>query len=679
MNIKITYNWLREYLETDATAYELQKYLSLCGPSVETVEKVMAADGEDYVLDIEVTTNRIDMASVFGIAQEATAILPQFGKKAKLILNPLQKYAFENLNMEPSHQKKLTIEITDPELCSRFTAGVFQNVQNGQIPDVMKRRLELCDVNSINAVVDISNYIMFSLGQPTDMFDYNRIAGGSMKLRESMEGEKLTTLDGKEFVLPGGDIVIEDGEGRLVDLCGIMGGENSAITAETDTVIYFVQTYNKRKIRRTSMTTGQRSVAATYFEKGLDTERVEFAFTYGAQLLKDITGGSLASPLYDIYPHTYKPKHTSITVETINKKIGVEIETPRIIAILENLGFEVVSKETEGKTKLDITIPSYRAEDVEIPEDIVEEVARVYGYHALPNNLQPIPNLHQPVAIKKVLTTIASIKKQLKYRGLNELYNYSMVSERLLRHFGLNPKDHLVLANTISEDIKFLRTSLMPSLVQNLSNNLGKRDEFRFFEIAKIYIPRDTELPDERYKLAIATNTDFFDIKGVIESVFREYHIQNVTWKRSTHAFFLPQVQAEILVNGTSIGVVGQIKGSIQQNLELTNATFAAEIDIDMLAEIAKTISPYKAPNPYAIIYINRTLKRNADLSFADIEAIARKESNYLTGVTIHSMSDQTVVLTFAFSHPDKNMKEPEAKAEMDTIEAALPVSVKKI
>ena len=675
MNIKITYNWLREYLDTDATAYELQKYLSLCGPSVETVEKVTAADGEDYVMDIEVTTNRIDMASVFGIAQEATAILPQFGKKAKLILNPLKEYAFENLNMEPSHQKELKIEIANPDLCYRFTAGVFQNVKNGQVPEVMKRRLELCDVNSINAIVDISNYIMFSLGQPTHMFDYNRIAGGVMKMRESKAGEKLITLDGKEFALPGGDIVIEDGDGRLVDLCGIMGGENSAITADTDTVIYFVQTYNKRKIRRTSMTTGQRSVAATYFEKGLDTERVEFAFTYGSQLLRDITGGSLASQVYDIYPHPYKPKQTSITVETINKKIGVEIETSRIISILENLGFVVESK----NGKLDITIPSYRADDVDIPEDIVEEVARVYGYHALPNNLQPIPNLHQPVAIKKVLSTISSLKRQLKYRGLNELYNYSMVSERLLQHFDLDPKRHLVLANTISEDIKYLRTTLMPSLVQNIANNQGKRDEFRFFEIAKVYIPQEKELPDEKYKIALATNTDFFDIKGIIESIFREYHVENVEWKRSSHPFFLPQVQAEIIVKGKSIGVVGQIKGTIQQNLELVSPAFAAELDLEMIAEIGKTISPYQAPNPYATIYINRTLKRSSEVSFAQIEATAQKKSPYFVGIRIHSMSDQAIVLTFAFSHPDKNMKEPEAKAEMDTIEAALPVSVKKI
>ncbi len=213
MNIRITYNWLLDYLDTNADPYEIQKYLSLCGPSIERVEKV----DDDYVFDIEITSNRVDSASVFGIALEAQAILPQFGKKAILRENPLKKYRFDLL---PSNQAvaPLKINITDAVLCPRFTTIVL-DVQVKDSPDLIKKRLQLCNIKSINNVIDISNYLMLSLGQPTHVFDYDKIEKQTMILRRSRKGEQIITLDKKLIVLPGDDIVIEDGARRLIDLC----------------------------------------------------------------------------------------------------------------------------------------------------------------------------------------------------------------------------------------------------------------------------------------------------------------------------------------------------------------------------------------------------------------------------------------------------------------------------
>ena len=306
MNIKITHNWLLEYLETDATPQEIQKYLSLSGPSVESVTKV----GNDYVYDIEVTSNRIDMASVFGIAQETQAILPQFGKKAKLLFNPLNSYRFPVILASPVKsgtrpESLLKIKISDKKLCSRFTAIILDNIKISPSPEFISKRLQLCGIKSINNVVDISNYLMLSLGQPVHVFDYDKIGKATMILRESKKGEKITTLDKKEIILPGGDIVIEDGGGKIIDLCGIMGGLNSAVNEKTKKIILFVQTYNPQKIRRTSMLSGQRTVAATYFEKGLDEERVEPTTIYGVELLEKYAGAKMASQIYDIYPNPF--------------------------------------------------------------------------------------------------------------------------------------------------------------------------------------------------------------------------------------------------------------------------------------------------------------------------------------------------------------------------------------
>ena len=334
MNIKITHNWLLEYLDTDATPSEIQKYLSLCGPSVEKVEKF----NDDYVYDIEVTSNRVDMASVFGIAQEALAILPQFGKKAILKLNPLVKYKFNLLKKSSDRNKNLEIKIKTNNLCSRFTAIILANVKISDSPDFITKRLQLCGIKTINNVVDISNYLMLALGQPVHIFDYDLIGKTSMIMRASNKGEKIQTLAGKQIVLPGGDIIIEDGNRRLIDLCGIMGGFNSAVNNNTNKIILFIQTYNPQKIRRTSMITGQRTVAATYFEKGLDEERVEPTTVYGVELLKKYAEARISSQLYDIYPDPYKSKSLTFSIVDIQRMIGVQITKDTIIKILSNRG-----------------------------------------------------------------------------------------------------------------------------------------------------------------------------------------------------------------------------------------------------------------------------------------------------------------------------------------------------
>src|SRR3989344_7814165 len=240
-------------------------------------------------------------------------------------------------------------------------------------------------IKSINNIVDISNYLMIGLGQPTHIFDYEKIGKGIMKMRTSRRGEKIITLDEKEIILPGGDIVIEDGNGDLIDLCGIMGGLNSSFTDKTKRVLLFVQTYNKQLIRRTSMLTGQRTIAATYFEKGLDEERVEPTTIYGVELLEKYAGAKMASQIYDIYPNPYKPKKLSLSLNDVQRIIGIVLPKEQVIKILSGLGFKyhldheparLATRSVAGRrTKMLLFgVPSYRNRDVNIKEDLIEEV-----------------------------------------------------------------------------------------------------------------------------------------------------------------------------------------------------------------------------------------------------------------------------------------------------------------
>lgn len=672
MNIKITYDWLLEYLETDADPHEMQKFLSLSGPSIETVEKV----GDDYVFDIEITSNRIDMASVFGVAQEAQAILPQFGKKAKLKFNPLETYTFDNLHAEPVPINKLDVTIADPELCLRFTAIVISDVTMKQSSELIKKRLELSGIRSLNNVIDISNYLMLSLGQPTHMFDYDQIKGKKMLLRKSKKGEKMTTLDGKEFTLPGDDIVIEDGSGRIIDLCGIMGGENSSITNDTKNVLFFVQTYNKRHIRKTSMLTGQRTMAATYFEKGLDPERVEPTFVYGIDLLLEATQGHATSELIDIYPHKREEKKVKVYLKDIHRVIGVTIEEKKVVAILENLGFTVNRHENEELAYPDgvyfeVTVPTYRTDDVDIKEDIIEEVARVYGYYNLPNNISPLLYIKQPHEMEMLFKTISKSKHYLKHIGLHEFLNYSMVSKQLLENVGMDPSKHLKIANTISKEIEYMRRSLAPSLVKNIRDNIGKRDVLKIFEIAKIYTPREKELPDEQYILTIAVTTDFFDLKGIVEGLFAELNIRNVSYETKDFNLLSFNTSTAILNREKTVGRIGMLRKEYAENMGLSDDVYLAEIDFAFIVGNYSITAPFTDPITTAVIKLDANIEMQ-EKKYGEVEKKAYQSSPLLQNMQIIDRYKDNLTIRFFFADPNRNITEEDAKKELKKIQESI-------
>ncbi len=624
MNIKITYNWLLDYLDTDATPDQIREYLALCGPSVESVDKV----GDDFVFDIEITSNRIDTASVIGVAQEAQAILPMFGKKAKLKLNPLVNLKFDQV--KPGSGFDLKVDIKSPDLVSRFTSLIFDQVQIGDSPKFIQDRLKLAGVKVINNVVDISNYLMITLGQPIHMFDYDKIADHHMIVRESKKGEKLVTLDEKEIILPGGDIVIEDGSGELIDLCGIMGGLNSAISAKTKRVLLFVQTYNKSKIRKTTMTTGQRTIAATFFEKGLDEERVVATTVNAAQLLEKYCHAKIVSQIQDIYPKKTPEKKLKFNISIFEKIIGVNLGEEVIKKILLNLGFSV---KFIGDNYIEVKVPVWRLNDIDIPEHIIEEVARVYGYHNIPSKLQPAAYVEQPKEMEQIFVFQNRIKTFLKHLGLNEVINYSMISKSMIEESNLKVKDHLQLSNSLSEDIEFLRISLLPSLYKNITENKGKKETLKLFEIAKVYLPKKGDLPNEIYRIGITTNTSYFDLKGIIESIYKELNIDGLA---------LPEI-------------VGK------------NGSFMTELDFMTLVENCKLVPIYKPLHPYAIIKLDKTFEVVPNNSYKILLEKAKK-SKLLQKIEVITLYQNKLTLRFNYSSPDKNITEEEAKKELNRV-----------
>jgi len=535
MNILIPDEWLRLFLKTSASQKQIADSLTLCGPSVEKMQ--------NSVYSIEITTNRVDLASVLGIAREAHAILPQLGFKATL----------QPLKHSPLHLKSTVGYLkasVDPVLCLRFTAVLIKKVKIDPSPDWMKKRLQAVGVRPLNNVIDISNYIMHELGQPVHTFDYDKIKGAKMALRASKKGERLTTLDGKTHSLPGGDIVIEDGEGRLIDLAGIMGGENSAVDDKTKNVLLFIQTYDPASIRKTSMSLAHRTEAAELFEKGLDTELVILGIARGIELFSRLTNGTPEKEILDIYPKPFSEKLVSAQFELIEKRLGITITKGEIATILKALGFEPRWK----GNNLEIKIPSYRERDISIPEDIVEEIARIHGYHKFPSKLMegglPTPPKNMPFTFE------GKIKDLLCAWGGIEVYTLSLVGED-----SVGNKQALKLKNPLGPESEYLRISLMPSLTSAVNQNKGNDDSFHLFEMANVYPPRGTisspQLPEEKMVAAgIFYKTDFRKAKGIIEALLDKLNVPTEFFPDEKEGYS-PSKYLVIKSGGKKVGEMG--------------------------------------------------------------------------------------------------------------------------
>jgi len=642
MNIKITHNWLLEYLDTDATPNEIREYLSLCGPSIESVTKVNG----DYVYDIEVISNRIDYTSVIGIAREVAAILPMFGKKAKFKGFSAKLTSGHPRGVESVESVETELKIIDNDnLCPRKLAVVME-VKVGQSPKYIRERLENCGIRSLNNLIDITNYVMLETGHPAHVFDFDRVKTGKIFIRKAKNGEKITTLDGKTYILNSQDVIFEDGTGRIIDLPGIMGLKNSVVTEKTKRVIFWIETNDAKAIRKTSMRLGIRTVAAAINEKNPDSEAAKMTFEKGIELYHKIARGKIISPLYDTDPKEKPKKIIKTDYKTFDRLIGIKLDRKKISEILGNLGFEIASSSStprndviasEAKQSLKVFVPSWREHDISIPEDLVEEVARIYGYNNIPSHLQPPAYVEQPKDMEDLFVFQNRIKTFLKHLGLNEVINYSMISLQLIEVFDLDPKKHLRLANSISEDVEYLRISLLPSIYKNIEENKGRKDVLRFFEIGKVYIPvgtgRDLSLPQEIYKLGIATNTDYFDLKGIVEALYRELNVGTI------HELSLPKI--------------------IEQN-----DVFMTEIDLQTLIDNYHQVPKYRPINPYAVIKLDKTFVLSPQSTYAVIRERA-SQSKLLLKIEVVSVYENKLSLRFCYSSFSRNITEEEAKKEL--------------
>jgi phenylalanyl-tRNA synthetase beta chain len=655
MNILIPHSWLKDFVKTAAKPEQIAEKLSLCSLSVERIHQ----QGREAVYEIEVTANRSDALSVLGVAREVNAVLPRFGIKAEFTAPQIP----DEIKKPKNKDKLFRVAISDPTLVPRFAAIVLENVNVKKSPPKIRKRLELSGIRPLSNVVDVSNYLMLELGQPMHIFDFDKL-GHNLTLRPSRKGEKITTLDGQERELPAGAIVIQS-NGRLVDLCGIIGGQNSAVDEKTKRILLFVQIYDPLRIRKTSQSLALRTEASARFEKGIDPKGVIPAINKGITMLKDLSGARVASRLTDINNDPWKPHQVRAEIPEIQRLLGVPIDKEEIIQILRSLGFEVILKNSALRIPtIEVKVPSWRSQDIKIPADIAEEVARLYGYFKLPAKMPSgeIPSVPQ----NKKFFWEDRAKVFLKHQGFFEVYNYSFVGARALKEAQLDPKKAIKLKNPLNRDLEYLRPSLLPSLLMNLARNRHRTESLRLFELERVYLrKKGQELPDENFRLtAVLLNEDFYVAKGIVEGLLGELGIHRNNLLFKPHSENAATIVAKHPSGVVDIGLVA-----------IENQVVYFDLDFDRLSQLATNRKEFVPLPKHPPVIEDLSVIVDEKVLVGDIkEEIEKQSTKNLTIRTetvdiyrnkkLRAKRQKSATFRLYFSSPRRQLSEEDAKKQ---------------
>jgi len=514
MNILVPVTWLGEYLETSMTSEELAALGSLHGPSFERIEEI---DGEK-VFDIEITTNRVDSMCIKGLARELAAIAGDKVKPKKLTKQREMDWKAQTLELPLPE-----IQVETPAV-NKISCVVLDNVKNIDSPEWMRKRLHQIGQNSHGIIIDMSNYVTHELGHPCHTFDYDKIMalGGKIIVKQAEKGKKFVTLDGEEHETVGGEVVFENDKGEIIDLPAIKGTANTAISPETTRVLFWLENMDAPTVRRASMSHAIRTVAAILNEKNVDPFLTDEVLALGTQILQLEAGAKIASSVY-----TYENERLRQTREPIGfdvsrlyRYLGVEIAPARIEKILTDLGFQVDKTE---ELYWRVTAPSFRAHDVTIQEDLIEEVARIYGYHLLPSRTD-----FRVVEISRQEQFDFALENRLKHllvdKGLSEVYTYSTVSREQIG----DEKKYLRLENPLTEDKVYLRQSLIPSLEAVWQENRDSNNSTAgIFELANVYFPGATaDKVVEKLRLGLLSPAPYRQVRLWLQLIAKAANIE---------------------------------------------------------------------------------------------------------------------------------------------------------
>ncbi len=638
-------------------------------PVGEDIKKIVGLD--DWIFDISVTANRPDCQCILGIAREVAAVLKK----------PLKEpdYSF---TAHKTEKKPVKVTVEAPDLCPRYIGRYVENVRGGVSPAWLRKRLVLSGIRSISPIVDITNFVLLEMGQPMHAFDADDVADRRIVVRRAKEGEKIVTLDKKEFTLGPDNLVICDGE-KPVALAGIMGGLNSEIKDTTKDVFFEAAKFARDNVRKTSRALGQSSDSSFRFEKGVDAYTTGLGMARALHLIEELGCGTVTTLGEDCCAVSLERRTMTASIAKINALLGIEVPDEEIEAVLKRLHFAPV---LDGDT-LRVEIPGYR-EDVDDYPDLAEEIIRMYGYeHLTPTFLEKasVTNGGLTDEQKRELR----VKNILRTQGFFEACNYSFYSPKdfdLMKLPADAPERRAVqLLNPISEELSVMRTFLAPSMLQNAVRNIRRgNDEGKEFELANVYLPRAlplTEQPEERKTLVLGiwgNKYDFFDLKGAVESLADAFGFK-MTYERAEKPYLHPGVSARLLLGKKEVGNIGELDPAIALSLGLDKKAYLGELDLSAIeGEMKDGIEFVNLPKFPAV---KRDLALIADekLTCAEVEEVLLHSCKYVTEAKLFDVyrggqvpaGKKSMAFTLTFT--------PDAQAEKAFTPETLDGFVKKI
>jgi len=576
----------------------------------------------DVILNMDVTPNRPDCLSVIGIAREVAALT------GETVHEPDADYRESGTAVGSS----VSVEVRDPDLCPRYCASLITGVKVGDSPRWMQERLISYGMRPINNIVDVTNFVMLEYGQPLHAFDCEEVTGGKIIVRRAREGEGIVSLDGVERALSGDMLVIADAE-RAVAVAGVMGGANSEVSQWTTSILLEAASFNPRSTHYTGRTLGMPSEACMRFERGISPELTLPALKRATHLIADLGGGEAARGIIDVYPGRAKPGPVTVSTGDVERVLGVDFSREQIETALASLGFEVRQGASESEV---VALAPYWRSDISLPEDLVEEVARVIGYDEIPTTMlrTPIP-YHSPapiVALKR------GLGQYLVGCGFQEIVSYPWISEESLRK--LVPQSATVepavlrLANPMTVDQTYLRPNLRINVVGALAANRAFIEGgIRLYELGRAFLPRPNDLPDEvetlcavlsgpRYAsswLGEAGPVDFFDARGIVEGLLAHVGVE-VAFEPSNDESLHPANQAAIIAaDTTGLGAIGELHPAVQTAFELPAPAYLFEISVPALLPFTMTRRMFQSASRFPAVVRDMALVVDAAIPNQDL------------------------------------------------------------
>ena len=627
----------------------------------------------DVVFEYEITSNRVDCFSVVGIAREAAAT---FGKE-------FQPPVVTKTGNAEDVNDYIKVTVKDSDLCPRYCARVVKNIKIGPSPKWMQRRLASVGIRPINNLVDITNYVMEEYGQPMHAYDLDTIADREIIVRKAAKGEKFTTLDGQEREMDESVLMICDGQ-KSIGIAGIMGGENSMITDDVQTMLFEAACFDGTNIRKSSKKIGLRTDASGKFEKGLDPNNAQAAIDLACQLVEELGAGEVVGGMVDVYGKKKEPVRVPFDQDEINSLLGTNISKEEMIGYFKKIDLEYDEETNE------VIAPTFR-HDLFRMADLAEEVARFYGYDNIPTTLPKGEATTGKLSFKLRVEEVA--RDIAEFCGFSQGMTYSFESPKVFDKLMI-PADSplrqtVEIMNPLGEDYSIMRTTSLNGMLTSLATNYNRRNKnVRLYELGNVYIPKAlplTELPEERmqFTLGMYGDGDFFSMKGVVEEFFEKVglHKKETYDPNAGKPYLHPGRQANIIYDGKVVGYLGELHPDVADAYGIGTRAYVAVIDMPEIVERASFDRKYTGIARFPAVTRDISMVMPKDILVGQVEEVIEKKGGvYLESYALFDLYEgaqikegyKSVAYSIVFRAKDKTLEDSEVSESMDRILKAL-------